>query len=79
MLDFPVPGAALEKFVLAIVLLYAFLHGQGSGAALSRPSSVRPQSTLCGLRLKAKMVSTKVGCVALTRLLLGFLDGYQAD
>jgi hypothetical protein len=29
MLDFPVPSAALEKFVLAIVLLYAFLQGQG--------------------------------------------------
>jgi hypothetical protein len=28
MLDFPVPDAALEIFVLAIVLLYAFLHGQ---------------------------------------------------
>jgi hypothetical protein len=28
-LSFPVPGATSEKFVLALVLLDAFLHGQG--------------------------------------------------
>jgi hypothetical protein len=38
MLDFPVPGAALEKFVLAIVLLYAFLHGQGHEATSAAAS-----------------------------------------
>jgi hypothetical protein len=42
MLDFPVPGAALEIFVLAIVLLYAFLHGQGqTRPKLAVPDLVR--------------------------------------
>jgi hypothetical protein len=42
MLDFPVPGAALEIFVLAIVLLYAFLHGQGHDRTIdARPWQVR--------------------------------------
>jgi hypothetical protein len=32
------PAAALEKFVLAIVLLYAFLHGQGHEATSAAAS-----------------------------------------
>ena len=44
MLRFRVPGATSEKFVLAIVLLDAFLHGQGHDQPLDiwRRSALRP-------------------------------------
>jgi hypothetical protein len=38
-----VPGATSEKFVLAIVLLDAFLHGQGH----TLPSGSRPVEVCC--------------------------------
>jgi hypothetical protein len=37
-LSFPVPGASSEKFVLAIVLLNVFLHGQGHRSGRSETS-----------------------------------------
>ena len=43
MLSFRVPGATSEKFVLAIVLLDAFLHGQGH----DQPIEASPQQVRC--------------------------------
>jgi hypothetical protein len=49
-LNFGVPGATSEKFVLAMVLLDAFLHGQGQEATFAEAStSVRFLPSAAGI------------------------------
>ena len=61
MLSFRVPGATSEKFVLAIVLLDAFLHGQGherplrlSGSGGCRPGTIRSTTRSVPLSRQAR-------------------------
>jgi hypothetical protein len=83
-LSFPVPGASSEKFVLAIVLLNAFLHGQGQvlpfrrlavmsaaeGEAAETAGKRTDAALTAGLRLTAVVLRTGAGqpLIPMTRL-----------